>query len=331
MTEPLLEVEHLTTSLPIGGRLAPVVVDVSLRVGRGEIVGLVGESGSGKSMTARTIMRLLPPRAVVSGSVVLDGTKIPPGGRTLTRLRRRAMAIIFQDPRAHVDPLYRCGWHLVEGLRAHRGLRGAAATEEALRLLASVGISDPERVFRMYPGEVSGGMLQRVMIAGALTGDPSLLLADEPTTALDVTTQIEIAALLDGIRQQGRAILFITHDLDLAATLCDRTLVMYAGRIVEQQPTADLFRQPLHPYTARLIRARPRLDRREMPITTVPGRPVSAFDAPSGCPFRPRCAYAVEECASTVPALRQHRDGASSACRRVDEIREALREEVADA
>src|SRR5207248_9785583 len=141
------------------------------------------------------------------------------------------------------------------------------------------GIADAERVFRAYPGEVSGGMLQRVLIAGALTGDPALLIADEPTTALDVTTQVEIAALLDRVRGQGRGILFITHDLDLAAAICDRMMVMYAGRIVEQQPTAQLFEQPLHPYTARLIRARPLLDRRQVPIPTIPGRAVSAFDA----------------------------------------------------
>jgi oligopeptide transport system ATP-binding protein len=316
---PLLELQNVSTSLRIDGRLALVVSDVSFSVRRGEIVGLVGESGSGKSITARTIMRLLPRGAACSGSVVLDGREVPLRGRSLARVRRRAMSMIFQDPRAHIDPLYRNGSHLTEGLAAHRNLRGEPATAEALRLLASVGIADAERVFRAYPGEISGGMLQRVLIAGALTGDPMLLIADEPTTAL-----------LDRVRSQGRGILFITHDLDLAAAICDRMMVMYAGRIVEQQPTAQLFERPLHPYTARLISARPRLDHRQAPIPTIPGRAVSAFDAPAGCPFHPRCAHVTEECTSLVPPLVPVSEVASSACRRVAEIKELLRLEVAN-
>jgi oligopeptide/dipeptide ABC transporter ATP-binding protein len=331
VSEALLELRSVSTSLRIGGQLAPVVQDVDLVVHRGEILGLVGESGSGKSMTARTIMRLLPPGARSSGQVLLDGAELPLSGRRLAAARRRQVAMIFQDPRAHIDPLYRNGFHLTEGLLAQRGLGREAARTEALRLLESVGIAEPERVFDAYPGQVSGGMLQRVLIAGALTGDPGLLIADEPTTALDVTTQLDIAALLDGIRRQGRGILFITHDLDLAAALCDRTLVMYAGRIVEEQPTGALFETPLHPYTARLVGARPRLDRRVVPMPVIPGRAVSAFDAPPGCAFHPRCDYAEEECAVREPALQRLSPSARSACLRVRQIAPQLRAEVAGA
>jgi oligopeptide/dipeptide ABC transporter ATP-binding protein len=324
----VLEVRGLSTSLVVDGRLQPVIVDVGFTVGRGEIVGLVGESGSGKSMTARTIMRLLPEGASSSGSILLDGEEVPAGGRELARARRSSMSMIFQDARAHVDPLYTNGFHVVEGLRINRNLGRRAAAEEAIRLLASVGIADPERVFRAYPSEVSGGMLQRVLIAGALTGNPTLLIADEPTTALDVTTQIEIATLLDRIRQEGRGILFITHDLDLAAALCDRTMVMYAGRIVEEQPTVRLFEQPLHPYTTGLMGARPRLDHRRMPIATIDGRAVSAFEAPGGCAFHVRCPYAVDACAAVQPHLVEVSEGGLSACLRVAEIGDELRNEV---
>lgn len=328
MTTPVLELSDVTTSLMIDGTLSPVVADVSFSIEAGEIVGLVGESGSGKSMTARTIMRLLPPNAECVGKVLLNGSEVPTAGRALRQLRGREMAMIFQDPRAHIDPLYRNGAHVVEGVRAHRHLHGDDAVAEALRLLRSVGIDDAERVFHAYPDQVSGGMLQRVLIAGALTADPRLLIADEPTTSLDVTTQAEIAALLDQIRRQDRGVLFITHDLDLAAAICDRTIVMYAGRIMEAQPTDSLFGSPLHPYTAKLMCARPRLDRR-VKIAVIPGQPISAYEAPAGCPFHPRCSYAARDCTVGVPVLASIGELARSACIRVGEIGERLRDEVA--
>ena len=225
--------------------------------------------------------------------------------------------MIFQDPRAHIDPLYRTGDHLVEGLRAQERTTKESAKSKALVLLANVGIDDPERVFRAYPAEVSGGMLQRVMIAGALTGDPELVIADEPTTALDVTTQAEIVALLARLcREHARASLFITHDLDLAASLCDRVLVMYAGRIVEENRSDRFFSGPLHPYSARLLRARPMIENRSRSLAVIPGRPVSAVDSPDGCPFHPRCAYATHECQTWTPVLTSI-DGGWSGCRRV--------------
>ncbi len=196
MSSAVLELRDVGAELPYRGGWAPVLRDVSFSIAQGEIVGLVGESGSGKSMTARTIVRLLPKGSTLSGKVLLGGTEIPLSGRGLRDVRRRRIAMIFQDPRAHIDPLYRTGDHLVEGLRAQERTTKESAKSKALVLLANVGIDDPERVFRAYPAEVSGGMLQRVMIAGALTGDPELVIADEPTTALDVTTQAEIVALL---------------------------------------------------------------------------------------------------------------------------------------
>jgi oligopeptide/dipeptide ABC transporter ATP-binding protein len=331
LSNAVLEVRGVAADLPHHGRLVPVLRDVSFSIAEGEIVGLVGESGSGKSMTARTVVRLLPKGSKVTGRVLVGGNEVPLSGRALRDVRRRRIAMIFQDPRAHIDPLYRTGDHLVEGLRAQGGTTKEGAKNEALVLLASVGIDDPERVFRAYPAEISGGMLQRLMIAGALTADPELIIADEPTTALDVTTQAEIVALLSRLcRERGRGSLFITHDLDLAAAICDRVLVMYAGRIVEENRSDRFFSGPLHPYSARLLRARPMIDSRSRSLAVIPGRPVSAVDSPDGCPFHPRCAYGTHECQTWTPVLTSI-DGGWSGCRRVREIRSELRDEVADA
>jgi oligopeptide/dipeptide ABC transporter ATP-binding protein len=327
VTEPLLELRSVTTELEIQDAHWPVVNDVSLTIGRGEVVGLVGESGCGKSMTARTIIRLLPPRAKVRGEILLDGVDLlAMPGRAIRGVRARRVAMIFQDPRAAIDPLWTNGDHLTEGLRVHGGMSRAKARGRALELLRDVGIVDGERVLRSYPSELSGGMLQRVMIAGALAAEPELLIADEPTTALDVTIQAEIVGIFDGLRSERRlSMLFITHDLELATAICDRVLVMYAGRVMEEQPTASLFAAPLHPYTAGLLDARPTIEARHERLAVIPGRPPTPVDAPTGCPFHPRCSYAVEACAAEVPPLRRLGAGAFSACRRIDEIRGELR------
>jgi oligopeptide/dipeptide ABC transporter ATP-binding protein len=326
MSEALLELVGMSTELVIERSLQPVVRDVDLSVGRGEVVGLVGESGSGKSVTARSILRLLPAGARISGRVIFDGEEMPRSGKALRQLRAHRMSMIFQDPRAHVDPLYSNGDHLTSALRLHVGMSKSAATHRARELLKSVEIADPDRVLSAYPGQVSGGMLQRVMIAGALAGDPDLLIADEPTTALDVTIQAEILRIFDRLRQErGLSILFITHDLDVAATLCDRVIVMYAGRIMEEQSTRSLFESPLHPYTAGLLGARPRLDTRAEELLTIPGRPTSALEAPSGCPFHPRCAFAVDQCRDRCPEPTPYRVGGRSACLRTPELIEQLR------
>ena len=319
MSNTMLEVSGLTTTVPSGSGPLTVVQDVSFSVRAGEIVGLVGESGSGKSMTARSILRLLPRGSVVEGTVILDGIEVPADGAQLRQMRGRKMAMIFQDARAHIDPFYRSGDHIVEGLRSYRGMSKGEARGAALELLEGLGIEDPDRVFGSYPMQLSGGLLQRVLIAGALTGDPELLIADEATTALDVTTQAEIAGLLTAMRTKSRSVLFITHDLDLAAAICDRIIVMYAGRIVEEQPAGQLFESPRHPYTAALIGARPHLTK-QLRLAVIPGQPVSAFEAPSGCVFRSRCAFAEENCAASDPPLREFQNAVRCACIRIDEL-----------
>jgi oligopeptide/dipeptide ABC transporter ATP-binding protein len=329
VSEPLLELRSVTTEVEIQDRYYPVVNDVSFTLGRGEVLGLVGESGSGKSMTARTILRLLPPRARTRGSVLLDGVDLLAlRPSALRAVRATRIAMIFQDPRAHIDPLWTCGDHLTEGLRVHGGYSRAAAKARALELLSQVGITEKERVFRSYPGELSGGMLQRVMIAAELAADPDVLIADEPTTALDVTIQAEIISIFDALRRERElAMLFITHDLELASALCDRVLVMYAGRIMEAQRTESLFQAPLHPYTAGLLEARPMLEARQERLLVIPGRPPTPLNAPPGCPFHPRCAFREDACIAAVPPLRRVDEGLS-ACRRTPEIREQLRPKV---
>jgi oligopeptide/dipeptide ABC transporter ATP-binding protein len=299
-----LELIDVSTSLLVGSRLRPVVVGVDLALRPGEIVGLVGESGSGKSMTARTIAGALPRGAVATGSVRLNGEDL----LTMTRRRRRAVqpaiGMIFQDPRAYIDPLWRVETHLTEGMRVHLGLSRAQARARAIELLDTVGIDQPERRIHQYPGEMSGGMLQRVMIAGALSVEPSVLLADEATTALDVTTQAAIVRLLERIRtEQGLAVLFITHDLALANSICDRVCVMYAGRLVEVRAGSQIFDDPRHPYTMGLLAARPSVAGRLPRLPVIAGTPTSAMEAPEGCAFHPRCDFALEECRQGVPGF----------------------------
>jgi oligopeptide/dipeptide ABC transporter ATP-binding protein len=233
--------------------------------------------------------------------------------------------MIFQDPRACIDPLYRCGDHLHDALHLLAGLTKQQAKNRALELLADVGIAEPERVYRAYPGELSGGMLQRVMIAGALATSGELLIADEPTTALDVTIQAEIMAILDQLRREScLSALFITHDLELAAMICDRILVMYAGHVLETRVTEDLFHSPLHPYTLGLLSARPSIERRKSRLQVIPGHPPDLHETLLGCPFEPRCGFSTEECVSRPPTLVEVETGASSACWRTAEITEAL-------
>ena len=233
--------------------------------------------------------------------------------------------MIFQDPRAHTNPVRRIGDFMTEALRTNLGVRAAEASSRAVSMLGEVGIADGERRLRQYPHQLSGGMLQRVMIAAALLTGPALLLADEPTTALDVTTQAEVMAILDELRQaHGLAMLFITHDLDLAAAICDRTIVMYAGQIVEERRSELLHSHPLHPYTAALGAARPEITQKAGRLRAIPGRPLSAFEAPAGtCAFAPRCAYAEPACTESVPDLAAL-DGGRSRCLRAADLRGQL-------
>ena len=322
----LLEVEHLAVQLPVEGRMQTVLHDVSLSIDEGEAVGLVGESGSGKSMTARAVARLLPPGAASTGDVRYRGRAVADLRGGALREYRGEVATIFQDPRAHINPVRSIGDFMTEALRTNRGVGRSTARSRAIEALDDVGIPDGERRCKQFPHELSGGLLQRVMIAAALLTEPRLVLADEPTTALDVTTQAEVMAILDDLRRShGLALLFITHDLDLAGAVCDRTCVMYAGEIVESQPSATLGTDPLHPYTASLSAARPAVDGNVHRLAAIRGRPVSAFEAPAGCSFAPRCDFAQDGCSARDPQL-ERLDGGVVRCLRATELRGQLRE-----
>jgi oligopeptide/dipeptide ABC transporter ATP-binding protein len=305
-----------------------VLRDVSLSLRAGESLGLVGESGSGKSMTARAIDRLLPPGAQTTGTITFDGADVAALSGGALRNYRRQVAMVFQDPRAHINPVRTIGDFITEALRTNLDVSRPEAQRRAVRALADVGIEDGERRLEQYPHELSGGLLQRVMIAAALLTEPRLLLADEPTTALDVTTQAEVMAILDELRrEQGMALLFITHDLDLADAVCDRTCVMYAGKIVEEQTSATLHRTPLHPYTASLSAARPAISGPPTRLAAIPGRPVSAFEAPAGCAFAPRCSFRQDRCTQSEPPLETLEHGLVR-CIRARELHDAQAEAV---
>jgi oligopeptide/dipeptide ABC transporter ATP-binding protein len=318
----LLAVDGLTVTLAIAGERRPVLRDVSLEIAPGEALGLVGESGSGKSMTARAIARILPPGAQVTGRIAFDGRDVGALSGGALRSYRGEVAVVFQDPRAHVNPVHRIEDFMTEALVVTGGVSRAAARRRASASLLEVGIDEPERRLRQYPHEMSGGMLQRVMIAAALLTEPKLLLADEPTTALDVTTQSEVMAILDELRRdRGLALLFITHDLELAGAVCDRTAVMYAGEIVEERISRVLHDDPLHPYTAALVAARPDVTSTAARLAAIPGRPLSAFEAPSdACAFAPRCGFATEACEEAHPRL-AGLAGGQARCFRAVELR----------
>jgi oligopeptide/dipeptide ABC transporter ATP-binding protein len=329
MSAALLEIDQLSAWLPMEGELCTVLRDVSLTIRPGEAVGLVGESGSGKSMTARAVARLLPPGAQTSGALRFDGRDILGLKGSALRDYRNDVAVVFQDPRAHINPVRTIGDFMTEALRTLHGVGREAAHARAVAALDDVGIADGERRLRQYPHELSGGLLQRVMIATMLLTEPRLVLADEPTTALDVTTQAEVMAILDELRRERHmALLFITHDLELAGTVCDRTAVMYAGQIMETRASATLEDDPLHPYTAALATARPTIDASVPRLTAIPGRPVSASEAPAGCAFAPRCAHARDACRAARPSL-ETLDGGSVRCLRAVELRGVLAGQVA--
>jgi len=308
---PVLEVEDLSVRFTRRGEAGTQAVDgVSFSVAPGETIGLVGESGCGKSVTSLAVMGLLPRRGVqVGGSVRLDGQELlGAGDRALRKLRGADMAMVFQDPLSSLNPTVTIGVQVTEVLKEHRGMGGKEATEEATDLLARVGIPDPRRRLGEYPHQLSGGMRQRALIAMALACSPRLLIADEPTTALDVTIQAQILELLRELVQgSGTALVMITHDLGVVAGLCDRVHVMYAGRIIETADRGDLFARPRHPYTGGLLASVPRLDTaRGTPLTPIRGSARDAIPWAHGCAFAPRCDSGRDDCltevaGSTVP------------------------------
>jgi oligopeptide/dipeptide ABC transporter ATP-binding protein len=302
---PLLSVRGLAVAFETPRGAARVLIGVDLDVGRGEVVGLVGESGCGKSVTALAILGLLPAAArVVAGSVRFEGQDLaggPEGERR--RVRGRGIAMIFQAPRESLNPVLSVGRQLALVLARHDGLTGRPARVRARELAAMVELPDPERVLRAYPHELSGGMCQRAMIALALACRPSLLIADEPTTALDVTVQLQILLLLRRLRERlGLAQLLITHNLGVVAEACQRVAVMYAGEIVETAPAHELFAAPWHPYTARLLASRPRIGAPPAG-QPIPGAVPDPLLRPGGCAFHPRCHRATASCAESHPTL----------------------------
>ncbi|MER7765060.1 ABC transporter ATP-binding protein [Streptomyces sp. NPDC097619] len=317
---PPLDIRGLRVTLP--GTARPVLDGVDLTVGPRETVALVGESGSGKSITSRSALRLLPPGAETTGTVRVAGEDVlTVDPARLRRIRSGTAAMVFQDPRAAVNPLRRIGDFLTEAVTSTGAMTAARAGARADELLRAVGL-DPA-VRGKYPGQVSGGMLQRVVIAAALMGDPALLLADEPTTALDVSSQAEVIALLAGLRERfGTGLLFVTHDLDLAAAISDRVYVMYAGRIAESGPAEALFARPRHPYTAALLASTPRMDGPTGRLTAIEGQPPDLREPLHGCAFAARCPLATEVCDRQAPApsAAPDRPGHLAACHHSDRL-----------
>ena len=321
---PLLEINNLVTAFHTPAGRVPAVDGVSLSIGRGKTLGLVGESGCGKSVTAMSILGLVAaPGVIESGEILLA----PAAGAAasdpvdlvslaephLRKVRGGRIGMIFQEPMTSLNPVFTIGDQIAEAVRLHRPVSRAVARARALEMLELVRMADPQRRLDEYPHQLSGGMRQRVVIAMALACDPDLVIADEPTTALDVTIQAQILDLLAALRRRlGTAILLITHDLGVVAETCDDVAVMYAGRIVERAPAAMLFEKPLHPYTIGLLAARPGSvgrsgnGRNAAPLRTIPGMVPAPQNFPSGCRFHPRCAYArAPECGATVPELRE--------------------------
>ncbi|WP_340107577.1 ABC transporter ATP-binding protein [Pikeienuella sp. HZG-20] len=315
---PLLSVRNLVTEFRTGMGVVTAVDDVSFDVAKGERLAIVGESGSGKTITALSILQLIPrpPGRIRSGQVLLEGTDIMSLSRGALRgIRGGRIAMIFQEPMSSLNPVFTIGYQICEVLALHCGLRGARAQSRAAELLSLVNIPSPRQCLDRYPHELSGGMRQRAMIAMALAGEPQLLIADEPTTALDVTVQAQILDLLSDIQREfGMAIIFITHDLGVVAEFAERLIVMYAGKIVEEARVDRAFAEPLHPYTEGLIRSMPPIDRDVDFLPTIEGQVPPPHALPAGCRFNPRCVYARGRCAEQVPPLMELRPGQSAAC-----------------
>jgi oligopeptide/dipeptide ABC transporter ATP-binding protein len=315
---PLLEVTDLHTYFPTRRGLVKAVEGASFSIRPGEILGVVGESGCGKSMTALSVMRLLqPPGRIVSGSIRFDGTELTKlTERRMREIRGDRIAMVFQDPMTSLNPVFKVGWQVGEPARLHRGRSRHEAAADAVAMLHRVGIPQAGEQARRYPHEFSGGMRQRALIASALVTGPELLIADEPTTALDVTVQAQILELIrTATSEHGTATMLITHNLGVVAGLCDRVVVMYAGRIVETGTVDEVLTDPKHPYTWGLLRSLPRPDGRgRTALDTITGSPPDLARKPTGCEFHPRCRFAFDPCATERPRLEPNKRGGAAAC-----------------
>ena len=322
MSERLLEVENLEVVFQTSGGRLTAVSDVSFKMDYGETVGIVGESGCGKSVVSLSIMGLIPnpPGQITNGHIGF-------GAQDLLRLNREEMqsvrgndiSMVFQEPMTSLNPLHTCGRQIQEPLLLHGKMQKTAAISESLELLVQVGIRNPERIAKSYPHQLSGGMRQRVMIAMALACHPKLLIADEPTTALDVTIEAQIIDLMRQLKNQiGAGIIMISHNLALMAEVCDRILVMYCGRIVEEGTVASLIKEPKHPYTVGLIASTPTITEHRARLTPIEGMVPNPFSMPMGCAFHPRCGDRMSECEGTMPRLKQYDDQRKVRCWKYD-------------
>ena len=330
MSDELLEVRGLKTYFRQENKIFKAVDGVDFTVRAGEVLGIVGESGCGKSVTSLSIMRLLSEKGYIpDGKILLDGVNLLElSEKDMNQIRGQKIAMIFQDPMVSLNPVFSVGDQISEAIRAHTKASKKEARMQALEMLKKVGIPSPERRLDEYPHQLSGGMRQRVMIAMALCLKPRLLIADEPTTALDVTIQAQILQLLRQLnRDMGMSVMMITHDLGVIADICDRVVVMYAGKVVESAEVKELFANPRHPYTNGLMKAIPKLNQRsdETELFTIPGMVPSPDKFPDGCRFADRCPYATDICRSTLPELQDMGAGHLVACVRSEELEQTLR------
>ncbi|MFP4178611.1 MAG: ABC transporter ATP-binding protein [Spirochaetaceae bacterium] len=318
MEEKLLEIDNLHVSFHQKGSVLRAVRGVNLSLQKGEVHGLVGESGSGKTVTSKTVMGLVdtPPGEIGEGSILFNGREIVGlASHEMRKIRGREIAMIFQEPARYLNPSYKIGEQIREGISLHFGTPAKKALERAFDYLDLVGLGKDRRILTSYPHELSGGMKQRAMIAMAISCDPQLLIADEPTTALDVTLQLQILELLLSLQKKlAMTILFISHDLGVVEEIADNVSIMYAGKIVEQAPKKTLFSSPLHPYTTPLLLSKPDPDKRGHKLATIPGRVPDAEHTPGGCPFHPRCSYAEDICSKEMPEMKKYGENHWAAC-----------------
>ncbi len=321
MADRLLEVKGLKTYFFTDEGVVRAVDGLDLRIDKGETLGIVGESGCGKTVTALSVMKLIPmpPGRIVEGQILYEGrdlVTLPPG--QMRKVRGKEISMVFQEPMTSLNPVFTIGEQIAEAIRLHEGLGRRAAMDKTVEMLKIVHMANPERRVKEYPHQLSGGMRQRVMIAMALSCNPKLLIADEPTTALDVTIQAQILELLNELKAKlGMAVMLITHDMGVIAETAQRVMVMYAAKVVEEAPVKELFKEPLHPYTQGLLRSIPRIDlaaTKKQRLEAIPGVVPSLIDVPPGCRFTPRCPFAKAVCSEKDPVLKEVKPGHKVAC-----------------